>query len=107
MTPKRVSYSTSSSVLGFVHQEQSIFADPLFVDAAHYDFHLQAKSPAIGHAVKTSAYFDASGNSIPQDQPQDIGAYVFTIQTASISLAQLQLPSFITFIIILIITFFK
>ena len=54
-----------------------VTGDPLFVNAAGADFHLQANSPAIDRGSATSApKDDFAGNPRPQDGDRyDIGAY--------------------------------
>lgn len=56
----------------------SIFAEPMFVDAAGHDFHLQSTSTAINAGV---ALFhlsdDFDGNTRPQGAGYDIGAYEY------------------------------
>jgi len=57
-------------------QSSDIVADPLFVDGAHGDFHLQVKSPAINAGIQNNfSLLDYSKNSRLQDGIWDIGAY--------------------------------
>jgi hypothetical protein len=55
----------------------SVTADPLLVNPATFDFHLQATSPAIGQGIVTTALFDFDGN--PRGTSFDIGAYEHTM----------------------------
>ncbi len=53
-------------------------ADPQFVDAASYDFHLQATSPAIGAGTSIAALLsDRDGIARPQGMGYDLGAYQY------------------------------
>ncbi len=56
----------------------NINADPLFLDAAGADYHLQAGSPCIDSGIYTSAVLnDIDGNARPQGAAYDIGAYEY------------------------------
>lgn len=56
----------------------NVIGDPLFVNAAEYDFSLQSGSPAIDAGTMTglgNSPVDIEGTSIPQGSAPDIGAY--------------------------------
>jgi hypothetical protein len=57
--------------------QASVASDPMFVNAAAFDFHLTATSPAIGKGIATAATTDYDGNPRPASGPTDIGAYEF------------------------------
>lgn len=60
-------------------ETNSFTADPLFVNEAAYDFHLQSTSPAIDAAEPTYApAFDAELRTRPFGTAPDIGAYEYT-----------------------------
>lgn len=51
--------------------------NPLFVDRASRDFHLQSGSPAIDSGTNTGYSIDYDGNSIPQNGTYDMGAFEY------------------------------
>jgi hypothetical protein len=53
----------------------SITSNPLFVNAAAGDFHLQAGSPCINVGANLGLTTDKDGNAVPQGGTPDIGAY--------------------------------
>jgi hypothetical protein len=56
----------------------SLDADPLFIDVANTNFHVQPSSPAIDAGTTTSVGNDYDGVSRPQGKAYDIGAYEST-----------------------------
>jgi hypothetical protein len=56
----------------------NLTSEPLFVDSATFDFHLQPGSPAIDAGVSLAEVpDDYDGTSRPQGAAYDIGAYEF------------------------------
>jgi len=52
-----------------------VLADPLFVNYAGNDFHLQSSSPNINAGFNVSLTQDLDGNAVPQGGVPDIGAF--------------------------------
>ena len=52
-------------------------SDPLFIDYAAHDYHLQAGSPRIDAGTACIATVDPDGNAIPQGISPDIGAFEY------------------------------
>jgi len=64
-----------------------LHSDPLFVNAAALDFHLQSGSPAINTGLTLSAVTtDYDGFARPQGAAYDIGAYEFPAGVVSLAL---------------------
>ncbi|UCD38312.1 MAG: right-handed parallel beta-helix repeat-containing protein, partial [Fidelibacterota bacterium] len=60
----------------FGHENNSISADPLFVDAGNGDYHLRNDSPAIGEGDPSIVMEDIEGKTRPAGGTQpDLGAY--------------------------------
>ncbi len=56
----------------------NFISNPLFIDLANGDYHLQSESPAINNGVATLATLDFDGNTIPSSETSpDIGIYEF------------------------------
>ncbi|MGV8162327.1 MAG: choice-of-anchor Q domain-containing protein [Candidatus Nanoarchaeia archaeon] len=55
----------------------AVIGNPLFVNAAAKDFHLQSNSPAINNGTTVGILFDRDGVSVPQNGVPDIGAYEY------------------------------
>jgi len=55
----------------------SISANPLVVDPATFDFHLQTTSPCIDKGVNVELVSDYEGKLVPQEAGYDIGAYEY------------------------------
>lgn len=69
----------------------SLNSDPLMVNPAVYDFHLQATSPCINAGADVELTHDYEGNSI-QGLP-DIGAFEFSDGTASLTASATASPT--------------
>ncbi|MDR2920555.1 MAG: hypothetical protein LBV72_14480 [Tannerella sp.] len=65
-----------------------------FVNYANYDFHLLQSSPAIDNGDATcSPTIDFEGNTRPQGNAPDIGAYEFVVVQANVTLTVLASPT--------------
>ncbi|MDD2526927.1 MAG: cadherin domain-containing protein, partial [Lentimicrobiaceae bacterium] len=60
-----------------------VIGNPLFIDAANYDFHLQGGSPCIDAGTHVGIQYDPDEISIPQNGIPDIGAYEYQVNTGS------------------------
>jgi hypothetical protein len=56
-------------------------SDPLFVNVATDDYHLQAESPAVNAGTSVSLSTDYEGSSVPFGAGVDIGAFEYVIVT--------------------------
>ncbi|MGM0551527.1 MAG: NosD domain-containing protein, partial [Bacteroidota bacterium] len=56
-------------------RDEAIIADPLFQDAAHWDFRLQTGSPCINAGSDVGIVLDFDNNPIPCNSVPDIGAF--------------------------------
>ncbi len=71
-------YYSNGGTVGFTIGPHSLQANPLFVNPAANDYHLQAKSPAIDAGTTLPQItMDLDGNPRPQGVGYDIGAYEF------------------------------
>ncbi len=65
---------------GEIFGSDSVVGDPMFVNSAEADFHLQLSSPAIDSGSSVDApNFDFDGNLRPQGAEYDIGAYEYLL----------------------------
>jgi parallel beta-helix repeat protein len=72
-------YYPADLPLSGVSDPEPIYGDPLFVDPAQNDFHLQANSPAIDEGLAlANVPTDKDGVQRPQGAAWDIGAYEYT-----------------------------
>ena len=65
-----VSYQTALN-----KESHSIAQDPLMVDIAKYDFHINHRSPCIDAGENIGLETDIEGTAIPQGSASDIGVY--------------------------------
>jgi len=63
--------------LGFVLGQGERVGDPLFVDLAGQDFHLEPESPAIDTGTELGYPVDYDGNAVPLGAAPDTGAYEY------------------------------
>ncbi|MDX9893743.1 MAG: right-handed parallel beta-helix repeat-containing protein [Patescibacteria group bacterium] len=76
------------------NDQNSIFADPLFVNPAANYFELNYYSPAIDRGVELGLDSDYAGNIVPQGAGTDIGAYEAEPSSVSASLEYTYVPKF-------------
>jgi len=75
-------YHNNKTVNQSSYPNDIVNQDPLFVDPANYNFHLQTNSPAINKGITISGFsYDKDGISRPQGSNWDIGAYEY-VETA-------------------------
>ncbi|MEN8264936.1 MAG: right-handed parallel beta-helix repeat-containing protein [Nitrospirota bacterium] len=75
---KTFSFDQFNDYKSFSGQDQnSLAADPLFIDQLSDDFHLQPISPAIDAGIDVGLSSDFDGNLIPCLSTNDIGAYEY------------------------------
>ena len=74
-THQSLSQWSSNSKSGCVFDPNSSAANPLFIDPAYENFHLQSSSPAIDRGIDVNLTQDRDGVRIPQGFAPDIGAY--------------------------------
>lgn len=74
--------------------DHSTSGDPLFVDPANGDFHLQAGSPCIDAGTDVSIAEDADGTSMPQGAAPDIGAFEYIGSSAVNAEGDIRLSGF-------------
>jgi len=80
--PQFSSYQNEKS-----QDQHSISQDPLFVDADHYDFHLQPSSPCIDAGVDVGLDRDFDYNPVPWGAGVDIGAFELIRRITVLSLS--------------------
>jgi parallel beta-helix repeat protein len=71
----------------------AISADPQFVNAAAFDFHLKPNSPCIDTGTLTGYSRDLDGNHVPLGNGQEIGAYEYILSPHLTSLDWVTIPS--------------
>jgi len=72
---RKTSFSAWKSTTG--QDANSIIGDPLFVNYAGKNFHLQYSSPAIDKGTNVGFSLDRDGTQMPQGVGYDIGAYEY------------------------------
>ena len=75
MSSATASYNLFTAAGLAIGTNNIIAANPLFVDAAGGDFHLQAGSPAIDEGIATSVTVDRESTAIPTGPAPDLGAF--------------------------------
>ena len=80
-------YGISAGLPVWDDSVSSIKTDPLFMDAANYDFRLKSTSPCKDHGADTSAIVLTDKNGIPRPQNSivDIGAYEYSVASSDVN----------------------
>ena len=87
-------YFSTSGTLGYTMGPHSFKADPMFVNPAGGDYHLQAQSLAIDAGTTLAQVTtDLDGNPRPQGVAYDIGAYEFVGTAAPVVTVSVSPPS--------------
>lgn len=71
----------SKAETDFGNDLHSLSVNPLLVDGAKGDFHLQASSPCIDSGILVGAINDFDGAVVPQGKAPDIGAFEYSVGT--------------------------
>jgi len=68
----------------------SISNNPIFIDTANNDFHLDSSSPCIDAGINVGLTLDFDGNPVPHGPAPDIGAYEYVSGAPSQTCSQLS-----------------
>ncbi|HPJ61258.1 MAG TPA: cadherin domain-containing protein, partial [Lentimicrobium sp.] len=87
-------YGTASTAGSPGTGSNPVIANPLFVNPAIYDFHLQNNSPCINAGTNVNIGMDMEGTAIPQNGVPDIGVYEYLSGTGSNQAPQISNQTF-------------